>query len=128
MSAREPSNRTERVAERVREELMRLLLNGEIRDPGAQGVYVSAVQMTSDLKLAKIYVRADPAAPLPRAQKEILRALMRASGFLRSTLAERLGLRYAPALKFYPDEHADRVERVERIFENMHDPDRDPAA
>lgn len=125
MSSPESVSRSQRVAERVREELVRMLLGGEVRDPGVHGTYVSAVQMSPDLKLAKVYVCMDPAAsltvvPSEHHGKEMLAALARASGFLRTTLAKRLGLRYVPALRFYIDTHTDQVERVERIFEEMH--------
>ena len=126
MSAQETNNRPQRVAERVREELTSLLLSGAVRDPGAKGVYVSAVQMSPDLKLAKVFVIPDAAASPTAAPKEMLAALARASGFLRATLARRLALRYVPALRFYLDQPADRVERVERIFEEMHDVHPDP--
>lgn len=128
MSAKEPSNRPQRVAERVREELTSLLLSGAVRDPGAKGAYVSAVHMSPDLKLAKVFVVPDAASSASTAPKDMLAALVRASGFLRATLARRLALRYVPSLRFYFDEHADKVERVERIFEEMHDLHTDPNA
>ena len=49
--------RADRVSERIRSELMELMLRGSVRDPAAKDVVVSAVRMTDDLSIARVYVR-----------------------------------------------------------------------
>lgn len=101
--------RPERVAHRVQAELASLLLR-DLRDPGLRDVHVSAVRMTPDLRLARVYVRslrgvdAAPAA---------LAAFARATPFIRNSLGRSLGLRYVPELRFEYDTTIDTAARLE---------------
>jgi ribosome-binding factor A len=113
------SHRATKVSQRVREELMDMLLRGEVRDPAVSGCVVSAVQVTRDLSLARVYVRlleVDPSVPQ---QKRVVRALERAAGFLRRALAGRLKLRRAPELRFAWDDVADRGQRVDELLHEI---------
>jgi ribosome-binding factor A len=110
------SNRPSRVAERVKEELMHLLLKGEVRDPGATGVYVSFVAVSGDLKLARVYIRLTEAAPSEASRLAAVRAMNRAGGYLRRQLAPRLELRHLPELSFHWDDQPDRAARVEELL------------
>ncbi len=106
--------RAARVSERVREELA-WMLTREVRDPGAAGAIVSRVEMTDDLKMARVYVRTLEG---DRA-KETLVALKRASGMLRRQVTTRVGLRFAPELRFFYDERQDAVNRIEQLLEEV---------
>ncbi|MBC7173820.1 MAG: ribosome-binding factor A, partial [Polyangiaceae bacterium] len=55
--AREEVKRSVRVAERIRAELMEMILRGDVHDPGIDGVLVSAVRVSDDLGYARIYLR-----------------------------------------------------------------------
>ncbi|MEM8605567.1 MAG: 30S ribosome-binding factor RbfA [Myxococcota bacterium] len=112
--------RADRVAERLRTELMDLLLRGGLRDPNAQGVVVSAVKMTDDLGIARVYVRVlDEVGP--DEQERVVDALDRATGFLRRELGQRMQLRHVPALEFYWDEVVDSALRIEAILDEIRD-------
>src|SRR5258708_4740818 len=113
--AAERSTRVRRVSEGVREELAALIA-GEVRDPGAAGAIVTRVEMTSDLKTARAYVRLLEGGDDPARRTTVLEALGRASGMLRREVTHRLGLRYAPQLRFAYDEGQDRMTRVEQIL------------
>jgi len=52
------AGRDKRVAERIRADIMDLVLRGAIHDPEVQGVIVSAVDVTSDLSVARVWLRA----------------------------------------------------------------------
>jgi ribosome-binding factor A len=110
------SKRPARVAERVKEELMRLLLKGKLRDPETVGVYVSFVAVSGDLKLARVYVRLTEAEPSETAKRTAVRAMNRACGFLRRQIAPSLQLRHSPELVFQWDEQPDRAARVEELL------------
>ena len=106
--------RASRVAERIREELS-WMLTREVRDPGAAGTIVSRVEVTDDLKTARVYVRTLEG-------KEIaptLEALKRASTMLRRQVTTRVGLRFAPELRFYYDDRLDAVNRIEELLEEV---------
>lgn len=111
--------RSQKVGDAIRGELMSMLLSGEVHDPGAQNTVVSAVILTDDLRLAKVYVRMlDLEAPEP-ARKALLGSLGRAKGFMRRELAQRLALRYAPDLRFYWDESIDRGRDIEALLREI---------
>ena len=101
--------RPERVAHRVQAELAQLLLR-ELADPRLRGVQVTAVRMTPDLRMARVFVRTLTGA---EAAPAALAAFERATPFIRSSLGRTLGLRYVPELRFEYDTVIDAAARVE---------------
>ena len=79
-------HRVERIQEQVREEVSQMLAT-EVRDPGVGLVTVTRAKVTGDLSLARIYwtIIGDAAE-----RKKTVKALERATGFVRHLLAERL--------------------------------------
>jgi ribosome-binding factor A len=115
--------RADRVSERIRSEIMELMLRGSVRDPAARDVVVSAVRMTDDLSIARVYVRVLEEIDSDR-QDAVVEALDRASGFLRREIGQRLQLRHVPKLEFYWDEIVDSALRIESILDEIReDPD-----
>jgi ribosome-binding factor A len=110
--------RADRVSERIRSELMELLLRGSVRDPAAKDVVVSAVRMTDDLSIARVYVRVLDEIGSDR-QDAVVDALGRASGFLRREIGQRLQLRHVPSLEFYWDDVVDSALRIESILDEI---------
>jgi ribosome-binding factor A len=94
---------------------MELLLRGTVREPAVKDVVISAVRMTDDLSIARVYVRVLEEVDQER-QNEVVAALERASGFLRREIGHRLQLRHVPALEFYWDEVLDSALRIESIL------------
>jgi ribosome-binding factor A len=113
--AAERGMRVRRVAEGVREELASLLAD-EVRDPGAAGAVLTRVEMGADLKSARVYVRLLEGGDDSARRVQLVEALGRASGMLRREVTQRLGLRYAPELRFLYDEGLDKSLRVEELL------------
>jgi ribosome-binding factor A len=111
--------RAPKVADAIRSELMNLLLSGAVHDPGVQSAVVSAVKITADLRLAKVYVRALALGADEKTKSSLIKALERAKGFLRRELAQRLNLRFAPELRFYYDESIDRGAEMEALLREI---------
>ena len=107
--------RSKRVGDAIRNELSTLLIQ-KIRDPNLATVALSRVLVTDDLKFAKIYYTVRGSN---KATRLAARGLERAKGFIRSHLAKSLNLRYTPALQFFYDETAEKVEEVERLFQEI---------
>lgn len=118
--------RTHKVAEQVRAELMNLLITGEVHDPAVSQAVVSAVLLTDDLRIAKVYVRLLEAQPEERKKKAMLSGLERAKGFLRREVAQRVKLRYAPELRFYWDDSVDRGRDMETVLSEIRE--REPSS
>jgi thiamine biosynthesis lipoprotein len=109
-----------RVAELIREELSEILL-GEVADPSLQAFAVTSVEPAADLSAARVFVT--PANPQQfRSEAELkqgLRALRRATGFLRHLLSQHAELRHVPELNFELDRGMQRGERINTLLERL---------
>ncbi len=92
--------RNERVAALMLQETARILQH-ELKDPRVRSATVTEVTVSPDLRNAKIYVSS--LLDNPEAAADLTAGLQSAAGFIRSTLASRLKLRYMPALTFEYD-------------------------
>lgn len=117
--------RAPKVADAIRGELMKMLLAGDVHDPGVQKAVVSSVAITGDLRLAKVYVRVLELGADQKTKQALIKALDRAKGFLRSQLAQRLEIRYAPDLRFFYDESIDRGADMEALLREIKTSDGD---
>jgi len=110
------THRVERIQKQVREEVSQMLAT-EVRDPGVGLVTVTRAKVTGDLSLARIYwtMIGDLAE-----RKKTIKALERATGFVRHLLAERLSLRRVPEVKFIYDESVAAQSRIEEIILEIH--------
>lgn len=109
------SQRPSRVGEQIREDLTELLAR-EVHDPGIGFLTITRVQVTSDLQSARVYYTTLGDA---QARKQSSRALERATPFLRRQLGRRLRLRRIPELHFFFDENIERLDRVDRILQEL---------
>ena len=95
------SNRISRINEEIQWELseqFRRLKDPRVSQTGM--VSITRVDTTGDLRYARIYVSA-----LDKSQeKEVLKGLKSAAGFLRRELGRSLQLRYTPELQFVADD------------------------
>jgi len=108
------SQRQLRVGELVRHAISDILGRGGVHDPVLEGhlVTVPEVRMTADLRLATIYVM-----PLGgRDVNDVVSALDRNKKFLRSEIARRVNLKFAPDIRFRVDERFDEAERIEKLL------------
>lgn len=115
--------RSERVAERVRTELSEMFMRGALRDPRARGVIISAVRVTGDLSIARVYVRQLDEQPGARSEslvearrQALLESLDSARGHLRRRLGAKLKLRRTPELHFFWDDVVDSGGRMESLL------------
>lgn len=91
--------RPERLAEAIKAETADILR--QLKDPRIGFVTVTAVDVSSDLRYAKVRVSV---MGDPEEQAQTLRTLQRAQGFVRSELGRRIRLRYAPEVTFTLDD------------------------
>ena len=93
------SNRIGRINDEIRRELSDILRS--VKDPRVSQsmLTITHVDTTSDLRYSRIYISA-----LNGDEKEVLRGLKSAAGFLRRELGARLKLRYTPELQFMMDD------------------------
>lgn len=113
-TAEQQSVRVLKVGERVRHILSELLARGEVHDDvvSAAHIAVTEVRMTPDLRHATAYVK-----PLLGAgEDDIVHALRQNTAFLQREVAQRLGLKFAPKLRFRKDESFAEADRIEALL------------
>jgi ribosome-binding factor A len=101
---RKTMQRPERLEDQVHF-LLSTIVQRELRDPELGFVTLTAVRLSPDRSVAKVYFTVLPANGGDQEAQDGLtrKALGRAAGFLRSQLASRLKMRRVPELRFFPD-------------------------
>lgn len=108
-------HRAERVSQRILQEVS-LILGREIQDPLLANVNVTRVDVTGDLRLAKVFVAAPIDAEEAQAVKD---ALERAARYFRRRLAENMDLRLVPEVKFVLDYSIAKGEHFLQVLEQV---------
>ncbi len=113
-TSEDQSVRLLKVGERVRHMLSEILTRQQVHDDTltAHTVSVTEVRMSPDLRQARVYVK----PLLGGDEEEVLTALRRNTAYLQREVASRLGLKFAPRLKFTADESFDEAGRIERLL------------
>ena len=106
------SRRTEQVAEAIKENVS-ILIQRELKDPRLGFVTVTRVEVTPDLKQAKVFFSVIGDAEV---RKQSLLVLKHASGFLRRELSHQLTIRYTPILFFEFDQALEHGEKIQRLL------------
>ena len=109
------SNRINRINEEIQKELSSLFRT--LKDPRVQGgmVTITHVDTTSDLRWCRVFV-----SVLDKTQeKDVVKGLKSAAGYLRRELGAAVKLRYTPELQFVAD---DSIEYGAHILEMLRDP------
>ena len=103
-----------RINDEVQKELAQIVR--EIKDPRVSGtmVCITAVEVTPDLKYAKVYYSA-----MGGDKKEVGQGLRSAQGFIRKRIAQSLNLRVTPEFSFYIDESIERGAHIASILNSI---------
>ena len=110
--------RAERVADQIRMEVADILAR-KTKDPRVGFMTVTGVDLSPDLRVAKVFV-----TTLQEGQEEeaALEGLRHALGFIRAELGRRLNLRYIPELIFCRDMSEQRGTRIDQLLDSLHEP------
>ena len=110
------NNRIGRINEEIQRELANLMRS--LKDPRLQSglLTITHVDTTPDLRYSRIFVSA-----LDKSQeKEMMKGLKSAAGYLRRELGSALKLRYTPELQFVAD---DSIQQGAHILEMLRNPE-----
>jgi len=113
--ARPAFKRAERVADQIRMEVADILMR-KTKDPRVGFVTVTDVEVSSDLRVARVYVTTLQDA---QEEEETFKGLSKDVGFIRAELGRRLALRYTPELTFFRDETGTRANRVLSLLDQV---------
>lgn len=109
------SRRVLKVAEAIREVVSMAILT-DLQDPRISGVTVTFVEVTPDLREAKVHVsiRGDE-----NQQRLSLHGLRSAAGYLQQKVGHRIETRYIPKLRFELDVGVKKSLEITRILDEL---------
>ncbi len=108
-------NRQKRVGELIKHEISELILR-EIKDPRIGFVSITSVDLTADLKHAKVFISV---LGSERERKASLAGLHNAVGFIRRELGHRLRLKYVPEISIVYDNSIEQGARIISLIESV---------
>jgi len=111
-----PYDRATRLADQIFQVVSQVCYS-ELSDPRLNGVQITQVRMTKDLRTARVYFH------LADADKEkelkVVQALRRAQGYLKRAVAREIEMKYVPDFDFFYDNTSDVHDRIEEIFAEL---------
>lgn len=113
------SKRVIRVGESIRMELANLILN-EVKDPRVGFVTVTGVEVSPDLRDAKVMVSV---MGTDKEKESSIIALNNSKGFLQYKINQVLSMKFTPRLVFKLDNSLDHSIQINKIIDKIHDED-----
>ena len=110
-----PSRRVQKAAEAIREVVSMAIL-ADLQDPRVRNVTVTYVEVSGDLRQAKVHVSV---MGDETQQKLSHRGLQNSAGFLQAKIAQRIDLRYTPRLTFVLDQGVKQSIEISRLLQEM---------
>jgi len=107
--------RCEKVASAIQREVS-TIIHDELNDPRLGFVTITRVELTEDLRYAKIFFS------VLGGEKEYTKtrkALDSALGFIRRLIAQRIQLRFAPELMFREDKTGEYSVRIQQVLDEI---------
>ena len=102
------SYRSQRLAELFKRKIANIVLS-EAADPRIKRLTITHVDITPDLKIARVYVS------FPGNKNEVeesFHALLKASRFIRSHISQNIRIRYMPEIEFIYDTSLEKAYQV----------------
>ena len=110
-----PHKRSDKVAETIHELISSILSRG-LNDPRIGFVTITAVEVTDDLHLARVFFTVIGDS---QAKKDSEAGLNSAKGFLRRELGKSLTMRYTPDLLFKYDHSGEYGDRIDTLLKEI---------
>ena len=104
--------RSDRISQQIKKELADIL-QFEIKDPALKMLTILDVEVSRDLRHAKIYVVSSGY------DEEIFKGLARSMSFLRTQLSKRMSTRGIPKLHFAYDKTIDESKRISQLLDSV---------
>jgi ribosome-binding factor A len=107
--------RATRVADLIKRELAGLLLR-RIKDPRLNGVTIAGVELTEDLRHARVFFSLLGDSDRRKQAEEGLES---ARGFMRHEIGQALRIKYIPEIEFKYDSSFEYAEHIETLFQQI---------
>jgi len=109
--------RPERVQEALRQEIS-IIVHSHIKDPRIGFLTITKVELTKDLRYAKVYfsVLGDE-----KDKKRALHGLNSAKGYIKGLIGDKIKLRFMPELDFRIDNTFEQIKEIKDLLERVKD-------
>lgn len=109
------SQRPERVQEAIRQEISRIV-QFEIKDPRLGFITITKVELTKDLRYARVYFSV---LGEDKGRHLALKGLNSAKGYIKGLLSDRINLRFMPEISFNIDQSMEHTKHIHDILEKL---------
>ena len=107
--------RLEKIQEFIKQEVSKIILT-DLKDPRIGFVTVTRVEVTGDLRQAKVLVSL---LGNDEQKAETWQALKKSLGFIRAEVGRRLKIRHSPELMFQLDESLDHSVHIQKLLDKI---------
>jgi len=116
--------RPERVQEAIRQEIS-MIVQGQIKDPRIGFITITKVDLTKDLRYARIYF-----SVLGKGsdKNRALKGLNSAKGYIKGLIADKIKLRYMPEISFVIDNTLEHTQHIYEILNSIKKPQEEGGA
>jgi len=108
-------SRHDKITEAIRKEIS-MILHRELKDPRLGFVTITRVELTQDLRTARVFFSVLGKEEDYKKTKE---ALDSALGFIRRLIAQRINLRFAPEIVFKGDKSSEYSVRIQEVLDEI---------
>lgn len=115
-----PYKRSQRVGDLLREEISKTILN-RLKDPRIGFITVTGVDITDDLKLARVYITVFNKDDTI----QTLKILNTASSFIRKEIGRNIKIKNTPQLEFFEDQSYEYGEKIDHLLNQTIDDEQD---
>lgn len=109
------SQRSEQVSEELRKIVSMVLLH-ELNDPRLGFVTITRIEMTDDLRFARIFYSVLGGE---KERQDTVEAIAENMAYLRQATIQRINLKYAPELRFELDRSIDESFKIDQILKKI---------
>lgn len=109
------SYRSHRLSEELKNEISAIIAQ-EVKDPRVGFATVTEVEVTPDLRRARVLVSV---LGSPQEKQETFEALVRATGYIRRLIGARIRLRHTPELSFAYDDSIEHGDKMMRLLDEI---------
>jgi ribosome-binding factor A len=113
----QPSRRPQRLALQIQQEVS-LMISRDMKDRRVGFVTVTGVQLTPDLRHARIFISMMGSES---EKEETLEALNHATGWVRHELGQRIRMKFIPEIVFQFDTSQEYGEHIDRLIDEIHE-------
>jgi len=109
-----PYKRSQRVGDLLRQEIADIIMR-KVKDPRIGFVTVTGVDLTDDLKMARVYISC-----LKEEEREVtLDILNSAKSFIRSEVGRRIRIKVLPSIEFRFDESLGYGDKIDKLLKEI---------